>query len=411
MAVAAMATLYTLSTARAANLAGFEVDAEMASPANALYGQGAVDWAGGGSSAFLHTGAGGCYGSGVAGNAGSGGTSVFLCDGSSDSRFDGNGGDTVVEPEQNIVTPGGKQIQDVWNIKAGSVTAKDDFSHAYSFFWYGDSTCDADTVADDPFMALAGHRGDNEGDAFWGFELSDVGPTGFSSLASNGGATFSLDFNRTPGDLLISFTLVGGGTNPLLEVFRWNGSTFALAPASCASNPGASQGDSLLRTNPTSDIQAPPWNVPVCDPTSTNGTNTCRIVSGAAADNRIAPRDFTEAVIDFSAFGVSDVCFSSLIFTSRSAHPLETADLKDVGGVPVDTCPQPAAPPGSPPGSPPGAPPGSPPGAPPAAPPGGPPIRLPPTGGPASDGADWTWALAAIPLAFGAAEILRRRRS
>ena len=406
LSVAAVLTaLLTLSDARGATLAGFEIDAEMASPGNALYGQGGIDWAGGGASAFTHTGAGGCYGSSVSPNPASGGSSIFLCDGSSDARFDGNGGDAVVEPEQNIVTPGGKQIQDVWNVKAGSPPAKDDFSHAYSFFWYGDSSCDADTLADDPFMSLGGHRGDNEGDAFWGFELSDVSPTGFPSLANNGGTTFNLDFNRTPGDLLVSFTLVGGGTNPLLEVFRWNSSTFALAPASCASNPSASQGDSLLRTNPTLDIQAPPWNVPVCDPTSTNATNQCRVVNGAAGDNRIAPRDFTEAVIDFSAFGVSDVCFSSLIFTSRSAHPLETADLKDVGGVAVDTCPQAAPPPGSPPGSPPGAPPAAPPGAPP-----GPPIQLPPTGGPVDSSADLAWMLAAVPLALAATALVRNRR-
>jgi hypothetical protein len=200
-------------------------------------------------------------------------------------------------------------------------------------------------------------------------------------------------------------------------VFRWNGGTFALAPASCASNPGAAQGDSLLRTNPTSDIQAPPWNVPVCDPTSTNGTNTCRVVNGSgvapagSGDNRIAPRDFTEAVIDFSAFGVSDVCFSSLIFTSRSAHPLETADLKDVGGVSVDSCPQAAPPPGAPPAAPPGAPPAAPPGAPPAAPPGSPPIALPPTGGPVGGATDWAWLLAAIPLVLAATALMRKRRA
>ena len=41
LSVAAVLTaLLTLSDARGATLAGFEIDAEMASPGNALYGQG-----------------------------------------------------------------------------------------------------------------------------------------------------------------------------------------------------------------------------------------------------------------------------------------------------------------------------------------------------------------------------------
>jgi hypothetical protein len=412
---AALLGVLAASPAEGGTLGGFEIDADDPNLQQALYTGSARDWASAaGQGTFLLGGGGvtGCYGSDVVANPASGGLASFLCDGSSDSRFDGNGGDVLVEPEENIVSPGGKQIADVWNIKQGSVTAKDDFSHAYSFFRFADSSCDADTDADDPFLALGGHRGDNEGDAFWGFELNDIGPTGFSSLTSNGGTTFDLDFNRSLGDLLVSFTLVGGGTNPLLEVYRWNGSTFALAPASCAVNPGAAQGDSLLRTNPTGDVLAPPWNVPVCDPTATNGANTCRIVNAAgsppaaAGDNRIAPRDFTEAVIDFSAFGVSNVCFSSLIFTSRSAHPLETADLKDVGGVPVDTCPQPVAPPAPPPAGPPGAPPANPPG-------GLPPVALPPTGGPIAAATSYAWipaALATLATGLGAVILLRSRR-
>ena len=404
-----MAALFVLSAARAATLGGFEIDAD--GPAQAgLYAGGGGDWAtAAGQGVFVLGGGGisGCYGSNVAPNPSSGGLASFLCDGSSDSSFDGNGGDTVIEPEQNIVGPGGKQTSDTWPVKPGGVTAKDDFSHAYSFFRYADSSCDADTLADDPFMALGGHRGDNEGDAFWGFELNDISPTGFPALAANGGATFDLDFNRTPGDLLVSITLTGGGTSPLLEVFRWSGTTFTAAPSSCASNPGATQGDSLLRTNALGDVQAPPWNIPACDPTSTNAANTCRMVSGGAADNMIASRDFVEAMIDFSAFAVSDVCFSSLIFTSRSAHPLTTADLKDVGGVAVDTCPQPAAPPAAPP-------PAAPPAAPPPGRPPGPPIQLPPTGGqPLVSATDYAWVpalLATVATLLGAAMLTRGRR-
>ena len=71
-----------------------------------------------------------------------------------------------------------------------------------------------------------------------------------------------------------------------------------------------------------------------------------------------------------ASFVSGGVCFNSLLFTSRSAHPLETADLKDVAGANVNTCPAPAAPPAAPP---PAAPPAAPPpgAAPPGSPPGG----------------------------------------
>jgi hypothetical protein len=415
------------SGAHAGTLAGAEIDADSPTVGDALFAQSATDWAEWSGSAaegvFLLGTSGSpdfidCFGSDLSINPSVSGTGGFICDGSSDSRFDGNGGDTVVEPEQNIVSPGGKQIQDIWNIKAGGVTPKDDFSHAYNLFRMGDSSCDADGDANNRFLVLGGHRGDNEGDAFWGFELSQVPPTRFNDVASNSGATFDLDFNRTPGDLLVSFTLVGGGTSPLLEVFSWNDSTFAPAPSLC----GGSQGDSLLRTNATGDIQATPWNVPVCDPTSTNGSNSCRVANqigtapAPSGDNRIAPRDFNEAIVDLGAFVSGGVCFNSLLFTSRSAHPLETADLKDVGGASVNTCAAPAPPPAAPPPAapplappPPGAPPAGPP---PGAPPGGPlpPVALPPTGAePASLGATWLFA-GVVALAAGFLGFMRVRR-
>ena len=419
-ALCAAVALLGKSDTSALTLAGFEIDADNPNASDALFAGSATDWAENGSSAaegvFLLGTSGspdflGCYGSDISVNPAVAGTAGLICDGSSDSRFDGNGGDTVVEPEENIVSPGGKQIDDIWNIKQGGVTPKDDFSQAYYLFRTSDSSCDADTAPNNRFLVLSGHRGDNEGDAFWGFELSQVPPTRFNDVVSNSGATFDLDFNRTPGDLLVSFTLVGGGTNPLLEVFAWNGTTFAPAPSLC----GGTQGDSLLRTNASNDIQAPPWNVPVCDPTATNGSNSCRVVNqngtppAQPGDNLIAPRDFNEAIVDLGAFVSGNVCFNSLLFTSRSAHPLETADLKDVAGEYVNTCPPPAAPPAAPPPAapPPDAPPAAPP---PGIPPGFPPVALPPTGArPSSAGA--TWLLVGVILGTaGVLGVVRSRR-
>lgn len=405
----AAAAGFGLARLSADTLGGFEIDADHAPVASGLFSQSAEDWASGpdsaGEAVFLSGTGGspdflGCYDSDISVNPAADGAVTFLCDGSSDSNFDGAGPDIITEPELNIVSPGGKQINDIWAITVGSVTAKDDFSHAYSLFRLADSPCDADADADDPFLVLAGHRGDNEGDAFWGFELSQISPTGFSDLENGAGTDFDLDFNRSVGDLLISYTLVGGGTNPQLEVFTWNGTTFALSAGSCPADPGTPQGASLLQTNPGNDIQAPPWNVPVCDPTATNPSNSCRVVNengtppAPAGDNLIPPRDFSEAVIDLSAFVAANVCFDSLIFTSRSAHPLETADLKDVGGVSLNLCslvqptptPTPALTPTPTPSTPTATPTPTP----------DPPVGFPPTGGGPAGGSTLAWwALAA----------------
>ena len=155
-ALAAAIAFLGFSDASAGTLAGSEIDADSPVVEAALFAQSASDWAENGSSAaegvfLLGTGGApdfiGCFGSDLSVNPASSGTAGFICDGSSDSRFDGNGGDTVVEPELNIVSPGGKQIQDIWAIKEGSVTAKDDFSHAYNVFRSSDSSCDSDADA------------------------------------------------------------------------------------------------------------------------------------------------------------------------------------------------------------------------------------------------------------------------
>jgi len=68
-----------------------------------------------------------------------------------------------------------------------------------------------------------------------------------------------------------------------------------------------------------------------------SGRFSVRLVSGSAADNRIAPRDFAEATVDLAAFNISP-CFTNTIFSSRSSHPLTGADIKDVGGADFPLC-------------------------------------------------------------------------
>ena len=61
------------------------------------------------------------------------------------------------------------------------------------------------------------------------------------------------------------------------------------------------------------------------------------------AEDLLAERDFAEASLDLQAFGINP-CFSNVVFSSRSSHPLEGADVKDVGGADFPLCGKKAAP-------------------------------------------------------------------
>ena len=359
--------------ALAVNSNGFEIDAgESVFPlADAYYSgtDGADDWAEGDSQdgVFLGVptgstpplGAGAlvapdCYGSDIYTNASIDGAQTFICDGHSSNKFS--------EAENNIVSPAGKTPEDIWPIKAGNNSPKNEFSHAYAMFRLGDSICDADTDEDDLFLYLGGNRSNAEGEAFWGFELNQTPPNGFDQLVANGGDPFALNYNRTLDDLLISFTVEPGQN--LLEVFEVTnvgveGGTATFSPAVAGCFQGAPDGDSELQINVGDEVNdsrngldgavlAPDWNIPVGDPTpkvidgGDGGGNTFRLANG---DNRggdghflVAEKEFIEAAVDLQAFNIESQCFSSLIFTSRSSHPLESADLKDVAGGYANLC-------------------------------------------------------------------------
>jgi hypothetical protein len=338
--------LVVINFASAVNIGGFEIDASSATVNHALHSgnDAGDDWADGGpnngvfapSAGPPHTAAADCYGSNVDKVLE---PSTLICDGNSDTKF------KVTEPEQNIVSPSGKTPDDVWPVKPGNVRPKNDFSHAYVHASTVDSPCDADTDADDVVIHLAGHVGDNEGSHFWGFEFNATAPTNFNLLKANGGASFALDFNRVVGDMLVSFTVPGNASDPVsLDLFQvsgfaGDGDAIFSAAAPVAGCPGSDpQGLSLLATNSSNDVEAPPWNVPVCDPTADNASNSCRLANGLTdPEDLLAPRDFAEASIDLTAFGI-DPCFTNVIFTSRSSHVLEGADIQDVGGGDFPLC-------------------------------------------------------------------------
>ena len=339
----------------AETIAGFEVDANGDWLTSALYSgnstAGALDgddWVDGGvpgtEGVFVLNGANGisCYGSNVSINPNIDGVAAFICDGSADPKFKGS--NAIIEyPENNRVTSGHKQNDIVWPVTASQVPGSMDFSHAYVLFRSGDSSCDGTGDNDDNFLVLSGARHDNEGDSFWGFEFNQEEPENFDYLVSNSAADYNLNFNRTVGDLLISFILEGGGTIPVLEVYQWDGTEFLLSVPTC--DPGG-EDESLLTTNELNDALAPPWNVVVCDPTDTNSSPSCRLssseygtpgYSGLAEDSHLGPRGVSEAIIDLGAHGLEDMCFSSIIFTSRASQSIESM-LKDVGGGRLEIC-------------------------------------------------------------------------
>ena len=357
--VVAMVMLVGMLTvpAQALTVGGFEIDADQTALPNGLYsgtetGTKGDDWAQGSanngmfvpSTAAPHTAAANCYGSNVDRTAAATGAAAFICDGNSDTKF------SNTFPELNIVSPSGKSPDDKFPIKPGNVRPKNDFSHAYAISAVGDSPCDADTANDDIFLRLAGHRGDNEGEAFWGFEFNRNRPTGFNDLKNNTGASFTLDMNRSVNDIFVSFTVPGGQSSEVaLDLFQVTGFIASgsdagdaiFTPASPVAGCPASQprGQTRLATNDGHDIEAPPWNIPVCDPTADNSSPQCRLANGLTnSEDLIASRDFAEANIDLTAFGITNICATNMIFTSRSAKVLTGADVQDIGGGDFELC-------------------------------------------------------------------------
>ena len=133
----------------------------------------------------------------------------------------------------------------------------------------------------------------------------------------------------------------------MLEVFQVTGFqpdgdaifTLATPVAACPDPPNPNQqGFTHLLSNNFNDVEAPRWNIPVCDPTADNPSNQCRAANGLTdAEDLLAPRDFAEASVDLTAFDI-EPCFTNVIFTSRSSHVLEGADIQDVGGGEFPLC-------------------------------------------------------------------------
>ena len=338
-------------------LNGFGIDSNDTLAQSALYsglsnGAPSNDWAAGpdgGSGVFrlstdsLSTD---CYGSNVEFDA-INGVAAFICDGHADTAFSGGDPDDLADEEELNIVSSGKQTDNVWVIKnpsgtSGLGTGKSDITHAYAYLSFGDSCFDPDGVANNLFLYMAGHRADNEGDAFWGFEFNQNAPANFSTLLyPTEDSTQNLVFDRQTDDLLVSGEVVktAGEHEVNLQLLRWDGTTYVPASSKCATDADAH----VLTSNVNHDIEAPPWNIPLCDGTILDpNMKHCRLSSGGGdvleAANLLAPRDFMEVGIDLEAYGISQTCFAnSFIFTSRSSSSVNSA-LKDVGGADFHAC-------------------------------------------------------------------------
>ncbi len=351
-----------------ANVGGFEIDANQALEGSAASQEKAYypgndvppgdDWVGDSLMAgddgifYLDTDGGAdfpdCYDSDISLDPGLNGAATLICDGTSNSTFDD------VENEENIVSPSGQTPDDEWPISGGNNTPKNDITHGYLLFRQGDSVCDADSDPDDLFAYIGAERLNHEGSAFWGVELNKIAPDGFDDLKNNTPLDFTLDHNRTAGDMLISINLTNGGEEAEITPFtltstpadgadaNWTVAVSNCDPDGPNGNPPLI-GDTQGATNTDGDVLAPPWNVLVCDPSETNKANSCRLVNEAgtgteAGDRNVPERDFFEVVVDFTEFGIPSQCFGTAILTSRSSFPLNSADLKDVAGGEVGLC-------------------------------------------------------------------------
>ena len=207
-----------------------------------------------------------------------------------------------------------------------------------------DSPCDPDFDEDDVALRLAGHVGDNEGAHFWGFEFNEVQPENFDRLKNpNGSAVHS---QLQPAEwatcssrsrfraAAMSRSRSRSSRSPASSSDGDAIFTLATPVDACPDPPiRTSRASRCWRTNNFNDVEAPRWNIPVCDPTADNRCQPRAAPPTAPRTRRISSRraDFAEASIDLTAFDI-EPCFTNVIFTSRSSHPLEGADIQDVVG-------------------------------------------------------------------------------
>ncbi len=219
----------------------------------------------------------------------------------------------VVDPPNTTIFTGGGSKDDLdinqWRHTNGSVPDKDEITNAYAAAYKKGANNDlvvyfgADRFATNGNAALG----------FWFFQ-QNVSPS------ANG--TFT--GQHTPGDLLILSEFTNGGSQPTIQVYKWE--------------PGGPVNGTLrLLTSSSSTCNA------TQDPTKPE-PNACAIVNTgnqnspwpytpkSGASNVFAKGAFFEGGVNVSAlFGGSAPCFSSFLAETRSSQSVD-ATLKDFDG-------------------------------------------------------------------------------
>lgn len=192
----------------------------------------------------------------------------------------------------NAFGQGTKEDDTIVTVVTGSIPPnKNDLTRAYVY---------EDQVGGSSFIDLAWERAAAIGDAHIDFELNQNATPGF-----DGSTTGTVQLNRTPGDLLISYDFAGSGT-PTITVYTWDGTAW--------SNP---QNLSALGFAEA----------------AVNTTDITDVLNDGAT---IAAGEFGEASINLSdallAAGFNqDTCqsFGSIMVKARSSGESVDAELKD----------------------------------------------------------------------------------
>src|SRR5690349_23188949 len=115
--------------------------------------------------------------------------------------------DTPSGTNDNSFAGGTKESDTSVGITTGSIPDKNDLLRAY---------LSSETVGGKSFLYLAWVRSVSNGDAHVDFELDQNSTPGWTGATSSG----TVNINRTPGDLLISYDFGGSGT-PDITLFTW----------------------------------------------------------------------------------------------------------------------------------------------------------------------------------------------
>src|SRR5262245_51163389 len=215
-------------------------------------------------------------------------------------------------PQTIYTTGGSKDTNDVsqWRHKSGSVPDKDNILQAVAA---------ARTLPNgDTAVYFAASRFSNSGDAqigLWFFQ-QNVAPQPDGTFGPAPGVVA----NHTDGDLLVLVNFEGGGTDPTIQVFRWQGGVnggpvlaTGLVTGTCGSGLSAGDHDVCAITNVAASPAPVSWGY----------------VPKSGTPGVFPPQSFFEGGVNLNTiFGGNVPCFSSFLAETRSSSSI-TAQLKD----------------------------------------------------------------------------------